>query len=83
MLAKQVYEAVSDCSRCLIQVIKCSGHMMAVEMEAPQGSSSKMRYMAVVCEHIPHPSNIEVPMDGQTFLTRHNLDMTFTYCDDR
>lgn len=39
--------------------------------------------LVLVGEPIPHPSNIEVPLDSQTFLSRHNMDMTFTYCDDR
>nr|KAG5710681.1 hypothetical protein BaRGS_035083 [Batillaria attramentaria] len=32
---------------------------------------------------IPHPANIEIPMDGNTFLSKHDMDMHFTYCDDR
>ena len=40
-------------------------------------------YLILIGEPIPHPSNIEIPLDGKTFLTRHNIDMTFTYCDER
>lgn len=32
---------------------------------------------------IPHPSNIEVPLDSKTFLTKHSLDMKFSYVDDK
>ncbi|XP_048509123.1 protein similar isoform X2 [Athalia rosae] len=32
---------------------------------------------------IPHPSNIEVPLGQQTFLSKHSLNMKFTYADDK
>ncbi|XP_074104966.1 HIF-1 transcription factor component sima isoform X1 [Cotesia typhae] len=32
---------------------------------------------------IPHPSNIEIPLGRQTFLSKHNLSMKFTYVDER
>lgn len=40
-------------------------------------------YLLAIGEPIPHPSNIEFPLDSKTFLTRHNMDMKFTFCDDR
>ncbi|XP_072348038.1 hypoxia inducible factor 1 subunit alpha a isoform X3 [Scyliorhinus torazame] len=39
--------------------------------------------LVLICEPIPHPSNIEVPLDSKTFLSRHSLDMKFSYCDER
>lgn len=36
-----------------------------------------------MCEPIQHPSNIDIPLDSKTFLSRHSMDMKFTYCDDR
>ncbi|XP_031634173.1 protein similar isoform X2 [Contarinia nasturtii] len=32
---------------------------------------------------IPHPSNIEVPLDSKTFLSKHSLNMKFSYVDDK
>lgn len=32
---------------------------------------------------IPHPSNIEVPLDSRTFLSKHTLNMKFSYVDDK
>lgn len=32
---------------------------------------------------IPHPSNIEIPLGRQTFLSKHSLSMKFTYVDER
>ncbi|XP_059058214.1 hypoxia-inducible factor 1-alpha-like [Achroia grisella] len=31
---------------------------------------------------IPHPANIEIILDSKTFLSKHSLDMKFTYTDD-
>lgn len=36
-----------------------------------------------VARLIPHPSNIEVPLDSKTFLSKHSLDMKFSYVDDK
>ncbi|XP_017879539.1 hypoxia-inducible factor 1-alpha isoform X2 [Ceratina calcarata] len=32
---------------------------------------------------IPHPSNIEIPLGRQTFLSKHSLSMKFTYADEK
>lgn len=39
--------------------------------------------LVAIGEPIPHPSNIEIPLDKQTFLSKHSLDMKFTYADDK
>uniref|UniRef100_A0A8C1UFL2 Endothelial PAS domain protein 1b n=1 Tax=Cyprinus carpio TaxID=7962 RepID=A0A8C1UFL2_CYPCA len=39
--------------------------------------------VVMMCEPIAHPSNIDTPLDSKTFLSRHSMDMKFTYCDDR
>lgn len=46
-------------------------------------SSTQQHYLIAVGEPIPHPSNIEIPLDKQTFLSKHSLDMKFTYADDK
>uniref|UniRef100_A0A3P9NII3 Endothelial PAS domain protein 1b n=1 Tax=Poecilia reticulata TaxID=8081 RepID=A0A3P9NII3_POERE len=33
----------------------------------------------LMCEPIPHPSNIDAPLDSRTFLSRHSMDMKFSY----
>nr|WNN25259.1 hypoxia-inducible factor 1 [Macellomenia sp.] len=40
-------------------------------------------YVMALCQPLIHPSNIEIPLEHGTFLTRHKASMTFTYCDDR
>ena len=32
---------------------------------------------------VPHPSNIEMPLGKETFVTKHTLDMKFTYVDEK
>ncbi|XP_072292659.1 endothelial PAS domain-containing protein 1-like isoform X3 [Eucyclogobius newberryi] len=36
----------------------------------------------LMCEPIAHPSHIDTPLDSKTFMSRHSMDMKFTYCDD-
>ncbi|XP_051158753.1 hypoxia-inducible factor 1-alpha-like isoform X2 [Leptopilina boulardi] len=42
-----------------------------------------MASLVVVGCPVPHPSNIEVPLGRQTFLSKHNLNMKFTYADEK
>lgn len=32
---------------------------------------------------VPHPSNIEAPLGRYTFLSKHSLNMKFTYADEK
>ncbi|XP_063079642.1 hypoxia inducible factor 1 subunit alpha b isoform X1 [Engraulis encrasicolus] len=69
------------------KVMHCMGHVRVQEAEeAPADGRYKeppKTYLVLICEPIPHPSNIEVPLDSKTFLSRHTLDMKFSYCDER
>ncbi|XP_067306712.1 hypoxia inducible factor 1 subunit alpha, like isoform X2 [Pseudorasbora parva] len=64
------------------KVLHCTGHLQTFsaddENSLPAGS-----FLTLLCEPIPHPSSIEFPLDSSTFLTRHNMDLTFTQCDGR
>ncbi|XP_058242460.1 hypoxia inducible factor 1 subunit alpha a isoform X2 [Hemibagrus wyckioides] len=67
------------------KVLHCSGH---IRVECTQSStyeenSMPVSYLVLICEPIPHPANIEVLLDSRTFLSKHSLDMRFSYCDDR
>lgn len=42
----------------------------------------KIGSLVAIGRPIPHPSNIEVPLDSMTFLSKHSLDMKFTYVDE-
>ncbi|XP_057198368.1 hypoxia inducible factor 1 subunit alpha a isoform X2 [Triplophysa rosa] len=68
------------------KVLRCSGHIHiadTLEKVVCEEISLCSTYLVVICESIPHPGNIEAPLDSRTFLSRHTLDMRFTYCDDR
>uniref|UniRef100_A0A4W5R9G4 Hypoxia-inducible factor 1-alpha n=1 Tax=Hucho hucho TaxID=62062 RepID=A0A4W5R9G4_9TELE len=69
------------------KVLHCSGHVRVHEAPAEQSpcghKEPPVSYLVLVCDPIPHPSNIEAPLDTKTFLSRHTLDMKFTYCDER
>ncbi|XP_051522127.1 hypoxia-inducible factor 1-alpha-like isoform X2 [Myxocyprinus asiaticus] len=64
------------------KVLHCTGHLQTLSSEdesSPPGGS----FLTLLCEPIPHPSSVEFPLDSSTFLTRHNMDLTFTQCDGR
>ena len=54
-----------------------------VQIEVNRSKPKSLPHVLAICETIPHPSNIEVPLDGNTFTSRHNMNMKFTDCDER
>nr|XP_060610118.1 hypoxia-inducible factor 1-alpha isoform X2 [Anolis sagrei ordinatus] len=69
------------------KVLHCTGHIRVYDNCNNQTvcgyKKPPMTCLVLICEPIPHPSNIEVPLDSKTFLSRHSLDMKFSYCDER
>ncbi|XP_055850858.1 protein similar [Episyrphus balteatus] len=57
------------------KVIHITGHLVV--------NAKGDRVLIAVGRPIPHPSNIEIPLGSTTFLTKHSLDMKFTYVDDK
>lgn len=53
------------------------------EDSSTQVKNPTSHFLVLIAEPIPHPSNIEMPLDGYTFLTKHSLDMKFTYVDEK
>ena len=45
--------------------------------------SSASHFLVLVCDPIPHPSDVELALDSHTFLTNHTLDMNYTYFDEK
>ncbi|KAM6325870.1 LOW QUALITY PROTEIN: hypoxia-inducible factor 3-alpha [Alca torda] len=62
------------------KVLHCAGHMRSYA--GAGGSPPPLRCLVLICEAIPHPGAIETPLGSGTVLTRHSMDMKFTYCDD-
>ncbi|XP_063047819.1 endothelial PAS domain-containing protein 1b [Engraulis encrasicolus] len=69
------------------KVLHCMGHMKVYTSCPPRAlcgyKEPPLACMVMMCQPIPHPSNIDTPLDSKTFLSRHTMDMKFTYCDDR
>ncbi|KAI7800836.1 hypoxia inducible factor 1 subunit alpha, like isoform X2 [Triplophysa rosa] len=62
------------------KVLHCTGHIQTLSSE-DESSPPAGSFLTLICEPIPHPSSVEFPLDSSTFLTRHNMDLTFTQCD--
>ncbi|KAJ0173760.1 hypothetical protein K1T71_010909 [Dendrolimus kikuchii] len=78
------------------KVIHITGHMLmpTEDNQKPECNNNtesktddekktgKTGSLVAVGRPIPHPSNIEIPLDSKTFLSKHSLDMKFTYADE-
>ncbi|XP_036131322.1 hypoxia-inducible factor 3-alpha [Molossus molossus] len=71
------------------KVLHCSGHMRVYKpppQPSPAGTPNlepPLQCLVLICEAIPHPDSLEPPLSRGAFLSRHSLDMKFTYCDER
>ncbi|BFF92227.1 protein similar [Drosophila madeirensis] len=59
----------------LYKVIHITGHLVV--------NGKGERVLIAIGRPIPNPANIEIPLGTSTFLTKHSLDMRFTYVDDK
>ncbi|XP_058117384.1 protein similar [Anopheles ziemanni] len=58
------------------KVLHVTGHIACKDKEG-------QRQLVSIARPLPHPANIEVPLDSSTFLTKHTLGMKFSYVDDK
>ncbi|XP_044145135.1 endothelial PAS domain-containing protein 1 isoform X2 [Bufo gargarizans] len=69
------------------KVLHCTGHVKTYNSFNPHAlcgyKEPMLSCLVMMCQPIQHPSNIDIPLDSKTFLSRHSMDMKFTYCDDR
>ncbi|KAG8443635.1 hypothetical protein GDO86_008979 [Hymenochirus boettgeri] len=69
------------------KVLHCTGHVKPYNSYHPHSlcgyKEPIVNCLVMMCQPIQHPSNIDIPLDSKTFLSRHSMDMKFTYCDDR
>ncbi|KAJ3610870.1 hypothetical protein NHX12_022960 [Muraenolepis orangiensis] len=69
------------------KTLHCTGHIKMVGSCPPRVlcgyKEPPLTCAVLMCEPIPHPSNMDTPLDSKTFLSKHAMDMKFTYCDDR
>ncbi|XP_041099196.1 endothelial PAS domain-containing protein 1-like, partial [Polyodon spathula] len=64
------------------KVLHCTGHMKLpcpsqTHCRTPKGC------LVLLCEPMPVPSSSDCSLNPNTFLTRHSMDMSFTYCHPR
>nr|XP_040035298.1 endothelial PAS domain-containing protein 1b [Gasterosteus aculeatus aculeatus] len=68
------------------KVLHCTGHLKMYSSCPPRVlcgfSEPPLTCAVLMCEPVAHPSNIDAPLDSKTFLSRHGMDMKFTYCDE-
>lgn len=57
--------------------INCTGHMIEED-----GTKSSNKWFISTCQPLPHPSHTDIPLEKDTFVTKHTLDMKFSYVDD-
>lgn len=70
------------------KVLHCTGQVKVYSSYPPHSSlcgykEPLLSCLIIMCEPIQHPSHMDIPLDSKTFLSRHSMDMKFTYCDDR
>ncbi|XP_059388274.1 endothelial PAS domain-containing protein 1-like isoform X1 [Carassius carassius] len=69
------------------KVLHCTGQLQVCSSRPPQVlcgfSEPPLTCVTMLCAPIPHPSNVDTPLDSKTFMSRHSMDMKFIYCDER
>lgn len=70
------------------KVLHCTGQVKVYSSCPPHNGvcgykEPLLSCLIMMCEPIQHPSHMDIPLDSRTFLSRHSMDMKFTYCDDR
>ncbi|XP_076855841.1 endothelial PAS domain-containing protein 1 [Brachyhypopomus gauderio] len=69
------------------KVLHCTGHLKVYTSRPPNVlcsfSEPPVTCVVMLCEPIPHPPSMDMPLDSKTFMSRHSMDMKFTYCDER
>ncbi|KAM5292633.1 endothelial PAS domain-containing protein 1 [Ctenodactylus gundi] len=70
------------------KVLHCTGQVKVYSSCPPHSGLCSFKEpllscLILMCEPIQHPSHMDIPLDSKTFLSRHSMDMKFTYCDDR
>ena len=63
----------------VLQVVEICGKMV---YNCSPGAPSP-GWLVCIAAPVPHPANIEVPLDSQTLFSKHSLDMKFTYADEK
>lgn len=71
-----------------VQVVSCFGRIFTAEMKVmvgadePKEETQLKKWFVGICEPIAHPSDVDINLNKQTFLTRHSPDLKFEYVDE-
>uniref|UniRef100_A0A8D0HFM7 Endothelial PAS domain protein 1 n=1 Tax=Sphenodon punctatus TaxID=8508 RepID=A0A8D0HFM7_SPHPU len=69
------------------KVLHCTGQVKVYNTCPPHSlcgyKDPLLTCLIIMCEPIQHPASVDIPLDSKTFLSRHSMDMKFTYCDDK
>jgi len=57
--------------------LNCCGRLFAQDE-----NEQSPRWFVGLAEPLLHPSDVDIPLDKQTFLTKHSPDMKFEYVDE-
>ncbi|TRY97725.1 hypothetical protein DNTS_003495, partial [Danionella cerebrum] len=61
------------------KVLHCTGRLQVCNTRPPQilcgFSEPPLTCVTMLCAPIPHPSNVDSPLDSKTFMSRHSMDM--------
>uniref|UniRef100_A0A8B9JV28 Endothelial PAS domain protein 1a n=1 Tax=Astyanax mexicanus TaxID=7994 RepID=A0A8B9JV28_ASTMX len=75
--SSNLFTTVLHCTGHLKVYTRCPPHVLCGFTEPP------LTCVVMLCEPITNPSNVDTPLDSKTFMSRHNMDMKFIYCDER
>ncbi|CAL8081167.1 unnamed protein product [Orchesella dallaii] len=62
------------------KVVSCIGRIFSGEVN--YGAPEMKKWFVGICEPLLHPSDVDIPLNKQTFLSRHSPDMKFEYVDE-
>ncbi|TSK14873.1 Endothelial PAS domain-containing protein 1 [Bagarius yarrelli] len=69
------------------KVLHCTGHLKVYPSRPPHVlcgfAEPPLTCLVVLCEPIPPASSMDPPIESKTFISRHSMDLKFTYCDER
>ena len=63
----------------VLQLVQWSGRLILQE----EANSSVVKGLIAVCRPMQSTPILEIRLDGNMFMSRHDLGMKFTFCDPR
>jgi len=70
------------------KVVSCMGRIFSADIKVMVGGDEPTeehqvkKWFVGICEPLLHPSDVDIPLNKQTFLSKHSPDMKFEYVDE-